>query len=143
MKNHILSQVGKNDLITLKFISIEAASELHWEHDKEFEYKGQMYDVVESKTHGDTTIYVCWWDHNETALNIQLYQLVEAGIGNDPQNHKNQEKLKDFFKSIYFSSLQIFSLPEPRNILMPTYFLYPRNSCGYYTLLSPPPETIS
>jgi hypothetical protein len=143
VKSQILTQVDKNDLISLTFSSFEAASELHWEHDKEFEYKGQMYDIVESKTNGDTITYICWWDHHETALNIQLTKLVDAGIDKDPLSQRKQEKLKDFFKSIYFGSPQIISFSELRNVLSSYFFLCPMNTIEYYALLSPPPETVS
>ena len=143
VKNQLLSQIDKKELVSLTFTSKQTASVLRWEHDKEFEYKGQMYDVVEVKSNGDTTTYICWWDHHETALNLQLSELVDMGIGQDPQNHKKQEQLKDFFKSIYFISSQFAFLSELESISLTYCFLYPNKTAEYSTILSPPPETVS
>lgn len=147
VKRQILTHVDKKELVTLTFSTAETTTELHWEHDSEFEYKGQMYDIVETETNGDSISYICWWDLAETALNTQLHEIVEKTFGNDPQNHKNQEKLTDFYKSLYFAS------NSTHNFLLPILcFQYKKSSCFYleplylslyHTPLSPPPEIVS
>jgi hypothetical protein len=147
VKRQILAHADKKELVTLTFSTAEATTELHWEHDREFEYKGQMYDIVEKETNGDSISYICWWDHAETALNAQLYEIVEKTFGNDPQNHEKQEHLKDFYKSLYFA-------PYPaNNFSSPVFcFQYKKSPCFYIepiylslfnTPLSPPPEIVS
>jgi hypothetical protein len=44
------------------------------EHDSEFEYNNQMYDVVEKLIVNDSTqLLWCWWDQqSKTKLNIKL-----------------------------------------------------------------------
>jgi hypothetical protein len=106
VKWQMIAQTDKQELVLLKFTESQKQSELTWKHAKEFEYQEQMYDIVESKTQGDTTYYWCWWDHEETKLNKQLNQLVAIAWGNYPQNQENNKRLIQFFKSFYFSNTQ-------------------------------------
>jgi hypothetical protein len=147
VKRQILTQVDKKELVTIKLTHAEAKTELRWEHDSEFEYKGQMYDIVETQTNGDSISYICWWDHAETALNVQLHEIVEKTFGNDPQNNQKQDELKDFYKSLYFAPY-----PTPHFSLPIIYCQYKKQSCFYlepiylslyHTPLSPPPEIVS
>ena len=147
VKRHILTQVDKNELVTLTFSTAETATELRWEHDSEFEYKGQMYDIVETQINGDSISYICWWDHQETALNLQLQQIVEKTFGNDPQNHQKQDDLTNFYKSLYFAPFRA------NDLLSPVFCFYNLKSSFFYrksiylpfynTPLGPPPEIVS
>lgn len=92
----------EQELVWLKFSAEEARSELEWEHDREFEYRGQMYDVVRSEVKGDTTFYLCWPDAAETALNRQLEQLVAESTTHDPAQRICFQRLFDFFQLLYY-----------------------------------------
>jgi hypothetical protein len=109
VKRNMMDGLDKNELVVLTFALAEAKSQLKWEHSKEFEYKGQMYDIVETIFSGDSVTYLCWWDNEETQLNKQLSKLVSESLGNNPQNKENKKRLLSFFKSIY-TPLPSFSL---------------------------------
>ena len=147
VKRHILTHADKKELVTLTFSTAETATELHWEHDSEFEYKGQMYDIVETQIHEDSISYICWWDHQETALNLQLQQLVEKTLESDPQNHQKQDDLTNFYKSLYFASHDVtVFLPSTTCLKNLKSSLFYRKSIYlpfYTTPLSPPPEIVS
>lgn len=147
VKRQILAQVDKKELVTLTFSTAETATELRWEHDGEFEYKGQMYDIVETQINGDSISYICWWDHAETALNIQLQQIVEKTLGNDTQNHQKQDDLTNFYKSLYFTPLRAndFSSHVFCFHNLKSSFFYRKSIYlpFYNTPLSPPPEIVS
>lgn len=147
VKKQILASIDKKELVTLRFSTAEATTELHWEHESEFEYKGQMYDIVETQISGDSISYICWWDHAETALNLQLHAIVEHTFGNDPQNHAQQEHLKDFYKSLYSApnsahnfSFSVFCFQYKKSSC---FYLEPIYLSLYNTPLSPPPEIVS
>ena len=91
-----------NELVKLTFLKKEIPRLLKWEHGKEFEYNGQMYDVVEVTDVGDSLQYRCWWDKAETAIKKNKQKLLHAGI--DTSNPKKHISLtfSDFYKSIYF-----------------------------------------
>ena len=46
IKWKMVAGIDQNELVLLKFSKEEAEKQLRWEHSKEFEYEGQMYDVV-------------------------------------------------------------------------------------------------
>lgn len=101
VKSNLIAGLEKENLVLLQFTSKEAKTQLRWEHDKEFEYKHQMFDIVETEVHGDTTNYWCWPDNEETQLNQQLDKLLANALGNDSQIQDTKKQLTDFFKSLY------------------------------------------
>jgi hypothetical protein len=103
IKRKIIAGIDKEELVLLKFTEVEKQTELNWKHAREFEFRGSMYDIVETEFHGDTTYYWCWWDYEETQLNKQLDELVTIDLGNNPENDENQKRLHTFFKSLYCS----------------------------------------
>lgn len=100
----MIAGMDKKQLVLLKFTKAEKETQLRWKHSKEFEFKGQMYDVVESEISGDTLSYRCWWDNEETGLNKKLTNLVSDILGNNQQNKENNKRLVQFFKSLYHTS---------------------------------------
>ncbi len=101
VKHQMMAGLEREELQLLKFTPAEAESKLRWKHAKEFEYQGQMYDIVERQQRGDTTYYWCWWDYKETRINRQLDQLLTNTLGKDPQKKERQQNLENFFKTIY------------------------------------------
>ena len=101
IKRQIIAGIDKKELVHLKFSGSELHAELYWEHEKEFEYAGEMYDVVKQKTIGDTIHFWCWPDHQETGLNQMLRKLVNDNFENNPVNKESQEKINNFLKSLY------------------------------------------
>lgn len=106
VKRKLKNSLNKDQLVRLAFIPKQADAELYWEHSKEFEYRGEMYDVVEQETIGDSTIYWCWWDNEETELNRQLAELVEDALDTNPDHSKQKKKLFNFLKALYHSQEQ-------------------------------------
>jgi hypothetical protein len=102
IKWRMIDRMDKAELVLLKFTKEQAEAELEWEHSREFEYNGQMYDVVEKSEYGDTTYYYCWWDHEETKLNRLLSELVSNTMGKNPLNKERQERLNTFLKSLFY-----------------------------------------
>jgi hypothetical protein len=109
IKRKIIAGLDKNELVLLRFTKQEEKKKLRWEHSKEFEFENQMYDVVETKTVGDTIYYWCWWDNEETALNIQLKNLVANALGTNSEKKEKQEHLLSYLKSLYCSTVPPWS----------------------------------
>lgn len=108
VKWKMIAGVDKDELVLFKFTDAEKENDLQWEHSKEFEYKGEMYDIVDSHIEGDTTFYWCWWDYEETKLNKQLDGLLAFAYKKDTRtNNKNQKILQAFYKSLYYSNSKI------------------------------------
>ena len=101
----MIAGMEKEELVLLKFSKKETKTKLRWEHDREFEYDGQMYDVVSKETKGDTIYYRCWWDHKETALNQKLEKLVAKAFNNSEDQQRTQKELNHYLQSFFCSEV--------------------------------------
>lgn len=86
-KQHILSVTDRSDLVFFRFQKNDV-EKLEWERSDEFEFEGNMYDVVETYQKGDSIYYWCWPDKQETALNRQLDRLL-ADLFEQDETRKN------------------------------------------------------
>lgn len=91
-----------NELVKLTFLKKEIPKLLKWEHGKEFEYNGQMYDVVEVTDVGDSLQYLCWWDKAETATKKNKQKLLHTRIDTSNPVKHIPLTFSDYYKSIYF-----------------------------------------
>lgn len=101
VKSQLAAQTSKDELVLLKFTPTESQTKLRWEHSREFEYNGQMYDIVETSTRNDTIYYWCWWDHEETKLNRQLTALLANESEENDKKKEHQERVISFYYSLY------------------------------------------
>jgi hypothetical protein len=141
VKHRMMASIDKSEFMMLRFTTETAADELEWEHSKEFEYKGEMYDVIQSSITTDSAIYWVWWDAEESQLNKELKALVDQTLTNS--TNKSEQNLVAKFQ---FS--QNYTVPDHCDS-----FIYALNlpiiwSVGnqpFYQLLltstiSPPPQ---
>lgn len=108
VKQQIIAGIDKNDLVLLAFSAEQAQTELRWKHAREFEYRGEMYDIVEHEQSGDSLFYWCWWDSEETQLNRQLEELLTQALQQNHQRQQRQHQLLSFFKNLFHHSEQHF-----------------------------------
>ncbi len=92
VKAELIAQIDKSELTQLTFSKSQIKTDLRWEHDREFEYKGEMYDVVEIQVLGDSICYLCWHDKAETKLNRHLQTLIAQATSSKPE-HRAREML--------------------------------------------------
>lgn len=135
VKHRIIKGIDREELVKLEFSLKEIRSELHWEHSKEFEFRGEMYDVVEKEYYADHVVYYCWWDNKETQLNQKLSQLLEDFLGKN--QNRNQSKITFFqvLKSLYQEEIEINFIVHESN--SKNYFIYR----FYYQLFQTAPST--
>lgn len=113
IKHKIIEGIDRSELVELTFTLTEAAEKLRWEHSKEFEYNGEMYDVVEMEEKAATITYWCWWDHKETSLNKQLNGLLAKAL--NKQDPKAPSKNASFWMNL------MFLLPDKHKALVCNY----------------------
>ena len=101
VNNIILKEPDAKGLVVLFFTAEEILTKLNWKHAREFEYNGQMYDIVDQKTEGDFIAFTCYKDHKETRLNREKEKLIAKALGQDPVQKKQTERLKNFLKSVF------------------------------------------
>lgn len=102
VKRKIIAGLDNKDLVLIKLTRSEKKSQLRWKHAKEFEYKGQMYDIVEKEFKDGITFYWCWWDFEETSLNKKLTRLAAHAFDNSVNKQQHEKKLSNFYHSLYF-----------------------------------------
>jgi hypothetical protein len=78
-------------------------------HDKEFRYKGEMYDIVSKAEKDDTTYFYCIHDEEETKLFANLDRLIQNEF-NDPEKKKELTNYTNLLNSFYFK--QEFTVNE-------------------------------
>lgn len=101
VKKFITIGIDKNELVLLKFSKVESERILRWEHSKEFEFEGEMYDVVDVEVKGDSVWYWCWWDKEETKLNRLLNALTAQAMGNNPQSKEKITQITNYLHSLF------------------------------------------
>lgn len=129
------TNLDKEELVLLKFTKAEAKQQLKWEHSKEFEHNGSMYDVVEKKIEGDTTYYLCIFDNKETELNKRFENLFSYSLGNLKESHNSPKWLSNIFKSLYYNKKDIILNPFYKVIQPFTY-----KSLSYISYSTSPPN---
>jgi hypothetical protein len=102
VKWKMIEGLDKEELVTLKLSKKQVVEDLTWKHAKEFEYKGEMYDVVLKNDLGDSVEFVLWWDYEETHLNQQLQALVSFKWLHHPAPNKTKQSVQLLMKSLFF-----------------------------------------
>lgn len=143
VKRKMIAGINCTELVPLTISKQDAANKLNWHHSKEFEYLGQMYDIVYTDSLGNDSLqYWLYWDNEETKLNRQLASLVANVLGHDPVQQDRNAQFNNFAKDIF--CIEIFTLQKP----------LPYSSALRYSLagaslnqpavpLAPPPEIMS
>jgi len=140
VKMRILEGIGRDQLTTFRFTLEEAGRDLRWEHPGEFEYQGNMYDVVARTASGDTIELLCYHDHRESVINKQIKNLTERTQQHEPFSRQHQKHLQRFLQTPFvFSSLN-YQVPD----LSGAFSIHPGwvPAClrGYPDHPLPPPE---
>lgn len=78
--------------------------EFKWHEPHEFEYRGQMYDIIHQETHGDTIWYYCYWDQAETKLLNDLAEYVSNYLQQDQAKQQKYVSLKQHLDKIFLPS---------------------------------------
>lgn len=142
MKWEIIEGIDRSELVLIRLSRVDAKKKIDWEHSKEFEFEGEMYDVVEFEETADSVKYWCWWDHEETLLNKNLAEVVDSLLGNHPDKNEKEEKLITFYQSLFseklfhWEALQFISLSIPIENYHFNLKIYSNK------ILTPPPQKI-
>jgi hypothetical protein len=88
-------------MVWLKFTKEQIKNDLRWEHDGEFEYNGQMYDISKREERGDTTHFYCYWDKFETLINAKLADLIALHTNGQNKDQKDDQLIVSLYKAVY------------------------------------------
>lgn len=128
------------EIIELAISKADIKTDVRWEHAREFEYKGQMYDIIDQKEKGDTIYFNVYWDKLETMVNHKLNELIALHLKGKSDQNDDSQLVVSLFKAIYLSpDFQTKALGRP--IMVSPNFEY----FNFYTPLTlgfegPPPR---
>jgi hypothetical protein len=140
VKWRIIDGIDKSELVLIQLTKAEAEKKLDWEHSKEFEFEGEMYDVVDVEETTDSIKYWCWWDYEETALNKKLAEVVNGLLGNHPEKREKEQKLISFYQSLFSEKIfqwQILQFSQMSNPITEYRFI---SNVHINSIPSPPPQ---
>ena len=81
------------------------AIDFQWTDEHEFRYLGKMYDVVKQEEQGDSTVYYCIYDHEDTLAFSSYNESQQQKFAVSGQaNKKLTEQLAKFLSSVYFTN---------------------------------------
>ncbi len=99
IKMKIKQQVPTDELVKIEYSSSNQ-SEFYWIHDREFRYKGTMYDIVSrEKVSENLTILHCVTDHQET----QLFKDLDTYVKNNMDSQKGSRQASSLYSNLMFS----------------------------------------
>lgn len=131
----LMAGVDRAELVQLTFSREQLRTDLQWKHSKEFAYRGQMYDIVDSLGQADSVTYWCWLDAEETRLEKQLKTLAAKAFGQDARQREKQQHLLHFYLSLFADKpCNIQLLPPVQEQLNSSAYL-----AHYQALITSPP----
>jgi len=139
IKEQLITGMEKNELVVFAFTD-EEVEKLEWEHDREFEYKGFMYDVVDSWEENGLHYYKCWPDVEETRLNLKLKNLIAGVLGQDQRNKQQHEQLLVFIKSVFLQTSFVWKPVFLQDYFHSDLFRIKSIEIVYYAPSTPPPR---
>lgn len=110
----LLHSIPLEELELLQLSHEEATTLLDWEHEHEFAYHGEMYDVVKSKSSTDSVWYWCWKDDKETAMKKQWAKMKAQFAGKEQQAKKHNTSIGHWFFMGFFQERDEFSCNVPK-----------------------------
>ncbi|MBK9150799.1 MAG: hypothetical protein IPM26_07280 [Saprospiraceae bacterium] len=141
VKYHIRNTIPRDELVELKFTQEEIKTKLRWEHSGEFEFQGQMYDVIDSYTCDNYLIYLCWRDHEETAINQKLRNYVENDFHQAPVNKDKKMQFRLFLKNLFIPDICSLADIRSSSIIIENMWHFSGQVLkGYESAETPPPQ---
>ncbi len=140
VKQKIKQSVPENELVLIT-VSVTDNKSLKWtKPNKEFRYKGEMYDIVRQETKDEMISYSCIHDFKESKLFANINEHIQRHIADNPiQRKKANILLKRMFKVFYCNDLEFISFPTTFKLINYKNYLQAYNSI-YIHVLDPPPK---
>ena len=99
--SHYLKSYEKHDPVEIIIHKDEIDSKLVWEHEREFELGGEMYDVISSQIMGDSIFYQCLHDAKETSINKRILSFIKNYLKDEAGGDASLIVYSDIFKVLH------------------------------------------
>jgi len=108
VKQNLNSFCDHKEIKIIKFSQFDVGRMINWKDENEFEFQGRMYDVISSRSEGDTIIYNCYDDKQESVKREELKSMFLDFFSNH-QSRKSVLHKFDVVNKILFPP-QIYHL---------------------------------
>lgn len=95
----VLKKKEKGEVINLTLQQHEFLA-LRWEHEYEFEYKSEMYDLVSKETNDGMIILQCIHDKKESSINKSIVKFIAGFLKSNPHHDQQLIAISDFTKQL-------------------------------------------
>lgn len=96
-----MEKYSENDLQEIIIHKNEIESKLAWEHEREFELDGEMYDVISTEIKGDSISYHCIHDEKESSINKRMISFIKNYLNDQTGRDASLIAFSDIFKVLY------------------------------------------
>lgn len=110
-----------------------------WHEDDEFEYRGQMYDIIREEAHGNKIWYYCYWDKAETKLLKHLSKYVSNYLQQHPDKQHQASTLQSYLNKTFLLS-KTNGLLEPDRKTLFLRIINPEIESISLGIKTPPPQ---
>ncbi|RMG75309.1 MAG: hypothetical protein D6722_01345, partial [Bacteroidetes bacterium] len=91
LRRQLLTHLDARELVVFA-LDAPDQTQLRWEHEGEFRYRGRWYDVVHRRQAGDSLYLWVWPDVTDTALDQQARRLTAWLWGQDIPRQQDQQR---------------------------------------------------
>lgn len=113
---------------------------LHWVHEKEFSYNGNMFDIIKKEIIGEKVIFYCFADTKEDLLETSFEIHFQNGKETKSLDSNNHKINLQSFSDVITRPANIQSLHLAVESLIPT--TTERELTSFSNVITPPPENI-
>lgn len=99
--NAYMKKYSESDLQEIIIHKDEIESKLAWEHEREFELGGEMYDVISSEFKGDSIVYHCIHDIKESSIKKRMISFIKNYLNDKRGRDVSLIVFSDIFKVLY------------------------------------------
>lgn len=142
IKQQIKAGVAEKDLVLLKIpkaFEENSNSVFQRIHSKEFRYKGNMYDIIRQRDHGDTTWYYCIADVKESGLFASLESRIRFEMTHNAERKEQSEQVLRLLTGFYCNDFDNTDAVYFKNELPFTYYNFTVKT--WHPLpITPPPQ---
>ncbi|MFM8456800.1 MAG: hypothetical protein ACKOAK_08530 [Ignavibacteria bacterium] len=141
-KRHMIEILKKKEAGEILTLTLQRAEflTLRWEHDLEFEHKGEMYDLVSRESIGNLILLHCIHDKKETSINKSIVKFIAGFLNSNPFHDQQLTACIEFTKHLapilsikpYFLSTFTAMMHVISDIVKPQF--------GFYNPIFPPPK---
>jgi hypothetical protein len=140
VRTKIKSAVQKSELDLLVFHKNDLNKDIKWKHDEEFEWQGEMYDIIYKETDEDSLYYWCWADYEESELNQEMQNWIAHLLHDSPDSQKRNQTIKYNYKNLFLSYPKIDLIRFIKQSSNLNHFCYKKWSLDQNPPPLPPPE---